>query len=129
MNNRSYGMFRLDGRKGRTVPATHVAWFVATGKWPTVFVLHHCDTPACVRFDHLFEGTAADNTADMRAKGRQNDKAKGLTGEAHHSAKLTWAQVKEIRASKELLAVLAKRFGVSEAAVSQARRGTTWKDD
>lgn len=32
-------------------------------------VLHHCDTPLCVRPDHLFLG--ADNNADMMMKGRQ----------------------------------------------------------
>lgn len=33
-------------------------------------VLHHCDVPLCVRPDHLFVGTQADNIADMTSKGR-----------------------------------------------------------
>jgi hypothetical protein len=33
-------------------------------------VFHHCDTPLCVRPDHLFSGTQSDNVADMIAKGR-----------------------------------------------------------
>jgi hypothetical protein len=31
---------------------------------PGYFALHHCDNPACVSFDHLYEGTDADNIKD-----------------------------------------------------------------
>jgi hypothetical protein len=35
-----------------------------------LFALHSCDTPACVNIDHLRYGTATENVADMRRRGR-----------------------------------------------------------
>lgn len=64
-----YGRIRLGGRRPYRL-AHRVAWFLETGQWPTSQVHHTCDTPACVRFEHLWLGTQQDNLADMRAKGR-----------------------------------------------------------
>jgi hypothetical protein len=66
MDRHGYGQFCAGGRPKK---AHRVAWFLTHGAWPTN-ALHRCDTPACVRPDHLFEGTKADNTADMMLKGR-----------------------------------------------------------
>lgn len=46
---------------------------------PKMFACHTCDNPKCVRPSHLFEGTAADNTADMVKKGRTRKARKLLT--------------------------------------------------
>lgn len=62
-----YGQISVDGRP---VLAHRVAFFLAEGRWPEPCCLHHCDNPRCVRRSHLFEGTKADNIADMDAKGR-----------------------------------------------------------
>lgn len=35
-----------------------------------LYACHHCDTPACVRPDHLFWGTQTDNMRDAMRKGR-----------------------------------------------------------
>src|SRR6478609_2944250 len=37
---------------------------------PGNVICHRCDNPGCVRPDHLFAGTQADNMVDMYAKGR-----------------------------------------------------------
>lgn len=58
--------------------AHRVAWEVLVGPIPEgddglglLNVLHHCDNPPCIRREHLFVGTQAENNADMLAKDRQ----------------------------------------------------------
>lgn len=119
---RGYGMIWHDGRMHL---AHRIAWLLRTGTWPTDKVLHTCDFPPCVRFDHLFEGTQADNVADCVAKGR----ARGgcLRGERNGQAKLTAEQVAVIRADTGTGRALAARFRVSEATVSMIRSGQSWR--
>ena len=71
VNNKGYGTISLGPRTAARHLLVHrVSWFLHTGEWPTLNVLHHCDTPRCVRPDHLFEGTQRDNMLDASAKGR-----------------------------------------------------------
>lgn len=76
-------------------------------------VCHRCDNPPCVNPTHLREGTLADNTAEMWAKGRARAAA--------CVAKLTATQVAEIRSRyrggmKHTIA-LAAEYGVSNRTV------------
>lgn len=51
--------------------AHRFSWQIHKGPIPAgQCVLHHCDTPRCVRPDHLFLGTDGDNTRDRIKKGR-----------------------------------------------------------
>lgn len=55
----------------RRMLAHRFAWELAHGPIPNkLLALHRCDNGACVRPDHLFLGTHADNVRDMHAKGR-----------------------------------------------------------
>ena len=119
-----YGFFRVDGK---TRHAHRVSWEMHNGPIPEgLWVLHHCDNPPCVNPDHLFLGTAKTNVADMIAKGRRGHMRPRLRGEQHHAAKLSDAQVDEIRAALargEIHRLIAARFGISRAYVGMLANG------
>lgn len=111
-----------------------VSWEMHNGPIPDgLWVLHHCDNPPCIRPDHLFLGTAADNNADMRQKGRwrggfQKGRA-GRKGEDNSGTKLTNADIHEIRslrATGVTLLALGNRFGVSPSVIWKIAQGKTW---
>lgn len=125
----SYGR-AASGERGRYVLAHRMAWSITHGT-PSddVEVCHRCDNVACVRPDHLFLGTQADNLADMRAKGRAHYN-RFPTGERHPNAKLTRDLVAEIRTMRddgETLAAIAESFGLHASTVHAIVRGRTWR--
>jgi hypothetical protein len=66
---KGYGRLNVGGA---VCQAHRVSWELHRGAIPSdLFVLHRCDNPPCVNPDHLFLGTALDNSRDMVSKGRQ----------------------------------------------------------
>lgn len=100
---------------------------IATGLW----VCHHCDNRKCVRPDHLFLGTPADNIADMVKKGRNGTCPTALhaRGENVRGAKLTDEMVREIRsrvAAGRSNIETGRLFGVDASTVSNIAHRKTW---
>lgn len=117
---RGYGKFA-------TWPTTRnahsVSYELAHGSIPDGKQVNHtCDVRSCVNPDHLYAGTAKENTNDMRNRGRAK------FGELHHSAKLTKEDVKEIRSSAKTPKQLAERFRVTADHITGILRGEKWKD-
>jgi hypothetical protein len=126
--NYGYGVIGDPHKKGGLLRAHRVSWEMAHGPIPPgMDVCHHCDVPACVRPDHLFLGTAADNIADMFAKGRQPDRR----GEQGKRNKLTVADVQAIRAAYRPGVVgykqLARRFGVDRTTIGGIVLRRLWR--
>lgn len=126
-----YGLFRIGGRKGKSVYAHRYSFEIHCGPIPEgLCVLHHCDNPPCVNPDHLFLGTKHQNSLDMVAKGRASRKVT-VFGEKHHSAKLSNSDVRAIREKyvfrKNSSRKLATLYGVSKTMILNIVRSKNWK--
>ena len=126
-NQAGYGMLRRP-RARRMELATRISWEIHNGAIPPgACVLHACDTPACVRPDHLFLGSKGDNNRDRHAKGRS--RGGSMRGDRNPRAKLSASAAREIRrrrAAGERFCDLSRAFGVTRETVRDVVRGRLW---
>jgi hypothetical protein len=119
-DHHGYGRMRIAGRQYGT---HRLSWQWATGRDPgPLCVMHACDTPTCVRPEHLRLGTMADNQGDSARKGRM------ARGERHPASKLNETAVQRIRLQAAIIShsTLARQLGVSRRAVRAILQGRTW---
>lgn len=77
-----YGSFSI---RNRSYNAHKAHWVLVNGPVPDgLHVCHRCDNPGCVRLEHLFLGTNAENMRDMWSK-RRRTRIKDM-GPAEYSA-------------------------------------------
>lgn len=123
-NKHGYGLITVGRRK---FYAHRISWTLHNGDIPgDMRVLHRCDNPPCVRPDHLFLGTQPENLADMRSKGR----GRAARGERHRIARLTEAQVLEIRrryVTGEKRTELMREFSLNARHLWMIGTGQIWK--
>ena len=124
---------------GRTVLAHRFSWELHNGPIPNgMNICHNCpdglDNPSCVRPDHLFLGTQADNMADAAKKGRTHHNGAGEGnspfGTEHWNARLTdelVIKIIELRNHGMSYRAISDRFGFFPQSIGEICRGETWK--
>jgi hypothetical protein len=118
-NDSGYGLILEGGRRSRWLRAHRVSFFLAHGRWPEPCALHRCDNRVCVRPDHLYEGTRADNVKDMIDRDRYVVGVRHV-GEDNGFAKLTnvqRAEARQLRANGLTFRQIGNRYGVTGAAI------------
>jgi hypothetical protein len=141
-NANGYGQFQMK-TAGRWAPwlAHRVSYWLEKGDVPDgMCVCHSCDNRACVRPDHLWLGTVADNNRDMSHKGRvrtgvgmehpSRKHPESLPrGEDHVFAKLNDASVREIRSRRDAgedALMVARMYGVSRTVIYKIHNRQMW---
>lgn len=123
-NGDGYGLVWVYELK-RTVLAHRVSFMFSHGRYPEPCGLHHCDMPACIRPEHIYEGNKKDNCRDMFKRGRANRPR----GSRNVHNKLSDANVLEIRlllSDGFSQTDIAKIFGIDRKSVFQIKTGRTF---
>lgn len=128
-----YGQFRV--RTGESPQkASRVAWALTFGPISNgLLVCHRCDNPPCCNPAHLFLGTAADNLADMVAKGRQKfggpapGDASVLVERVRTLTDDQLIEARQCRARGESYRSIGRRFDVHHTTILRLCNGTHWE--
>lgn len=113
--SKGYGYLKI-GRKNMLAHRLSYMW--NTGPIPDgLFILHRCDTPACIRPDHLYVGDNSRNTRDFFERGPKGRRKK-----------LTPEEVREIRRGKGTMTQtkIAQVFGVTPQTIGRILSGKRW---
>lgn len=122
-NEKGYGYIQCGWKK--TVRSHRFSWVLHNGDIPEgMYVCHKCDNPSCVRPDHLFLGTPADNVIDMMQKGR-NVSCPGIS---NGSAKLTQDQVRAIYLDLRTNHEIGEAYGIASSLASLIRHRRVWAE-
>lgn len=125
-----YGTFHF---KGKAYVAHRFSWLLKYGTFTKNLTLHKCNNRRCVNPDHLYDGTAKDNTGDIIKAGKYNFINSGTlkSGEENRQAKLNDEIVRSIR--KEYIPkvvtqkMLAERYHIAKTTVREVLIRKSWK--
>ena len=131
-NKKGYGQLGLGSRGEGTILAHRASYLIHNKSLCTnLMVLHKCDNPSCVNPEHLYQGTASDNTKDMIKRNRSVFGGYNpASGEKNSNSKLTGNQIKNIRKEIRHMSCrqLGKKYGVAHSTIARIIRGETWNN-
>lgn len=131
LNDAGYGILGIGGRSKGSIRAHRLSWMFAHRRRAIpkgMQICHHCDNRKCVRPDHLFMGTNADNVRDMWKKGRGSPPPIHR-GEKNSRTKLKPKEVREIRRlakQGESFPQIARQFRIGLSSVHRIAKRQTW---
>lgn len=121
-NEKGYGQFWLESKTRLAHRVSYQAYYGVTLRRDEV-LLHRCDTPACVRPDHLKVGTVEENNEDKLRKGRQ------CRGSKVASSVFSEDEVMDIRELKALgfgVVEISRAYGVHHSTVGRILQKKNW---
>jgi hypothetical protein len=126
LKENGYGVIGDDASRKGQVYVHRLMWRETYGHMPVagLEVCHTCDVRNCVRPDHLFVGTHAENVRDQVEKGRNR---KGIA--MYWAAKVDDAAVRVIRqrvTAGERRVDLAREYGLSVSSIDNIVNRKRW---
>ena len=117
----------LDGRKMKGAHIIALELKLGRRLKPGMQANHTCDTPNCVEWDHLYEGTQLQNVKDRIKRGR----SARLRADSNGHAKFTWRDIRRMRALKGRMSQrkIAVLFSTTQSHVQRILSGICWADN
>lgn len=122
-----YGLSRPTGTKR----ATHLSLRLFKGQIRPIgmVAMHSCDTPSCVRPEHLSWGTQSQNLKDAYLRGRASGCPPTLHGEDHANSKISDDDRRDIfkmRSSGMIYREMSEKYGLTIPAIYYICKNDRW---
>ena len=104
------------------MPAHRASYLIYKDNIPDNFVCHSCDNKLCVNPDHLWEGTAKDNSIDASKKGILQKRPKRYGA----GSKLTGDEVLKIFNDNRKYETISDDYKTSITTITAIKSGQNW---